>query len=80
MKERAFAIERRFRYPGRKRLPDKQFAEQVLWRGNKKRKGDLRGTRSETVGYLDQNNRRVARVHQNVNVRTGHIRGVGPRQ
>lgn len=51
-----------------------EFIERILWQGRKKRKGNLKGLRSQTVGYFDHEGRRIALVHQNVNA-TGKIRG-----
>ena len=53
-----------------------ELTECELWRGTRKRrKGDLRGTVSQTIGYFDHGGKLIARVHQNISVRTGMVKG-----
>lgn len=57
------------------RMQEGHFTECELWRGKPRRRGNLRGTISQTIGYFDQHDKLIVRVHQNVDRRTGRVRG-----
>ncbi len=52
-----------------------EFTEELEWQGRVRRRGNLRGTVSQTIGYYDQNGKRIARVHQNIDRATGEVIG-----
>jgi hypothetical protein len=59
-----------------RRMQEGEFTARIIWLGRprRKRKSRLRGTRSQTVEYLDGRGNRIALVHQNA-YPNGRVRG-----
>jgi len=58
------------------RMQRGEFTPHIIWQGRtkRKRKSNLRGTRSQTVEYRDERSKLIVRVHQNA-YPDGRVRG-----